>query len=334
VQATDSTGGSATKSFPVNVASSSPVITPVTPGTGTAGQPYSHCITVSGGTPPYAYSATLPAGLSIDSTTGCISGTPAVGGPVTITVTVTDSTGATTTVTFTVNFALPALSAVNFTGLSNAAAPRTQPGFGVAITGPYPVEIQGTLTLTFQPATGADTGEVTFANGTRTLTFTIPASSTNAVFTIPTAALQTGTVAGSITISASFTAGGTNITPSPAPSKQIQVNAGPPVIVSATAARNSTGFTVSITGYTSTREISQATFAFSPATGASLQTTNLTLQVGSIFSPWLQGSQVIGSQFLFTQPFTVTGNLQAVASFTVTLVNAQGSSQTVTAMLQ
>jgi hypothetical protein len=289
---------------------------------------------VSGGTPPYIFSATLPTGLSIDPVTGCISGTPSVGGPVMITVTVTDSSRAQTTVTFTVNFALPALSLVNFTGLGNAADPRTQPGFGVAITGPYPVAIQGTLTLTFQPATGVDTGEATFATGSRTLTFTIPASSTNAVFTIPTAALQTGTVAGSITISASFKAGATDITPSPAPSKQIQVNAGPPVIVSATAARNSNGFTVSITGYTSTREISEAMFVFNPATGANLQTASLTVQVGSIFASWLQGSQVIGSQFLFTQPFTVTGNLQAVASITVTLVNGQGSSQVVTAALQ
>jgi hypothetical protein len=233
-----------------------------------------------------------------------------------------------------VNFAPPNLSAVNFTGLSNSADPRTQPGFGVAITSPYPVDVQGTLKLTFQPATGADTGEVTFSAGTRTLTFTLPANSTTAVFTNPTAALQTGTVAGSITITASFNAGGTDITPSPAPTKQIQVNAGPPVIVSATATRTSNGFTVSITGYTSTREMTQAMFVFNPASGVNLQTTSLALQVGSLFSPWLQGTQVIGSQFLFTQPFTVTGNLQAVASITVTLVNSQGSSQPVRATLQ
>jgi len=75
-------------------------------------------------------------------------------------------------------------------------------------------------------------------------------------------------------------------------------------------------------------------FAFNPAAGAILQTTSLTLQVGSLFAPWLQGGQVIGRQFLFTQPFTVTGNLQAVTSITVTLVNAQGSSQPVTATIQ
>jgi hypothetical protein len=82
VQATDSKGVNASKTFPVNIASTSLAITPVTPGTGTVGQAYSQCVAASGGTPPYTFSATLPAGLSIDPTTGCISGTPSVGGPV------------------------------------------------------------------------------------------------------------------------------------------------------------------------------------------------------------------------------------------------------------
>jgi len=334
VQATDSKNASASGPFRINITATSLTLGSGSTVGGIVGQPYSQCLTVNGGTPPFTFSATLPAGLSIDPATGCISGTPSVGGAVTVTVSVTDSTGAKNSVTFAVNFALPALSPVNFTGLGTAADPRTQPGFGVAITGPYPVQITGTLTLAFKPATGADTGEVTFANGSRTLTFTIPANSTTAVFSIPTAALQTGTVAGSITVTASFNAGGTDITPSPAPTRQIQVNAGPPAIVSATATRNSSGFTVAITGYTSTREMTQAVFTFNPATGANLQTTSLTLQVGSLFSPWLQGAQVMGSQFLFTQPFTVSGNLQAVTSISVTLANSQGTSQPVTATIQ
>jgi hypothetical protein len=226
----------------------------------------------------------------------------------------------TVTVQVTANAAGSA-SATLTLGLGNSADARRQPSLGVAITGPYPVDVQGKLTLTFQPASGADTGEVTFSTGTRKLTFTIPSDVTSAVFTIPSAALQTGTVAGSITITASFQAGGTDITPSPAPTKQIQVKYGAPVIVSAQASRTPTGFTVSITGYTSTREMTQAMVVFNPASGANLQTSSLTLSVGSLFATWLQRSQVIGSQFLFTQTFTVTGNFEAVASITITLVN-------------
>ena len=49
---------------------------------GTAGTAYSAAMTRSGGASPYTWSAAnLPAGLSINSATGIISGTPAAGGP-------------------------------------------------------------------------------------------------------------------------------------------------------------------------------------------------------------------------------------------------------------
>ena len=62
---------------------------------GTVGDTYSAGITVTGGTTPYAYSATgLPSGLSINSSTGAISGTPAPSaeGTSTVAINVTDST--------------------------------------------------------------------------------------------------------------------------------------------------------------------------------------------------------------------------------------------------
>lgn len=49
-------------------------------------------VTASGGTSPYSFSATgLPAGVSINATTGQVSGTPTTNGTYTVTVTVTDS---------------------------------------------------------------------------------------------------------------------------------------------------------------------------------------------------------------------------------------------------
>ncbi|MGA7832763.1 MAG: Ig domain-containing protein, partial [Terracidiphilus sp.] len=71
------------------------VISTVSLPYGTAGAAYNTSIAASGGTAPYTYNATgLPNGLSINHTTGAITGTPAVSaeGTSPVTATVTDST--------------------------------------------------------------------------------------------------------------------------------------------------------------------------------------------------------------------------------------------------
>ena len=65
--------------------------------TGTAQVPYTQSITASGGTAPYTFSVSpgiLPSGLSLNGTTGVISGTPTISGSETFTVQATDAFGA------------------------------------------------------------------------------------------------------------------------------------------------------------------------------------------------------------------------------------------------
>jgi hypothetical protein len=99
--------------------------------------------------------------------------------------------------------------------------------------------------------------------------------------------------------------------------------------------RTSTGFTITITGYVTSREMTQAVFQLTPTPGANLQTTSLTVTLDALFATYFGSAAAapFGGQFTFTQPFTVNGNLQGVGSVTVTLTNRVGTSAPGTATL-
>jgi len=327
VTVTDSAGNTASRTYTLTVAPAPLKITASGPvPAAIVGSSFSLGFNVSGGTSPYSFSQTgLPGGLTISAASGVISGAPTAAGSSSVTVTVTDSAGATASTGFTINVSLPATPPLSFTGISVSVNPGSQSSVGVSLGSPYPVTITVNLTLTFS---GTDPA-VQFATGGLTATITIPAGQTAGSATV---GVQTGTVAGTITITARLLAGTTDVTPSPAPIQTISVPATAPVISTITATRNSTGFTVTITGYSSTRALSTANFTFS---GTNLATTSLPIAVDAIFAPWYQSStsSQYGSNFTYTQPFT-TSNPQAVTSVSVTLVNAVGTSAAASATLQ
>src|ERR1051326_2056579 len=81
--------------------------------TGKVGLAYAQALAPTGGTPPYANwtiaSGSLPPGLSLNSTTGALSGTPVViGGTFNFTISIKDSTGATGYGTFQMTIQQPA----------------------------------------------------------------------------------------------------------------------------------------------------------------------------------------------------------------------------------
>jgi hypothetical protein len=175
----------------------------------------------------------------------------------------------------------------------------------------------------------ADDPAIQFSAGGRTLNFTIPAGQTSAFSTAPL--VQTGTVAGAIKLTVRLTAAGQDITPTPTPAITVQVARSAPVVRTVQVVRTGGGFEIKVTGYSTPRQMTQAVFSFTAAAQGGLQTTSLTVPLGTAFTAWYAGtpSAQFGSQFLYTQPFTVQGEIGAIASGTVTLSNAVGSSQAV-----
>lgn len=94
-----------------------PIITSSSAATGKVGQPFQFQVTTTGASSSATLSASgLPPGLSVNSVTGLISGTPASEGSVSVTLTVTDgsfSTSATLQITISTDPALPVIVSSN-----------------------------------------------------------------------------------------------------------------------------------------------------------------------------------------------------------------------------
>jgi hypothetical protein len=329
IQTTDSRGFTGSRSFSLTVTGAALRITSISqlPDT-VVGTEFSQEMSVTGGVPPYTWSTNgLPDGLTIDPSTGLISGTPAAAGSFTFTVRVIDSTRASSLDLFRINIALPPPPPATISGFPATLKPVDQPNLRVALDSTYLVPVSGQAVLSFTPDSGGGDSTIQFSTGGRTANFTIPAGSTEGVFNNPVLAVQTGTVAGTLTVSLRLQAAGVDITPSPAPSITARIERAAPVISSVRLIRNSGGLSIEVTGYSTAREVTQATFTFGASNGQALQTSQVTVPVESVFSQWFQdaASERFGSQFTLTQPFSVQGDTNAVLLQSVTLVNRLGS---------
>jgi hypothetical protein len=334
----DSSGNNAslTCSILVNPASSAPPLAITSaaalPG-GTAGAAYSQTLTATGGRPPYAWSLTganVPTGLSIQSASGVLSGTPTAAGAYAFVIQVRDQDGtsAQQNVTLTIAAAASTGPSMTISGLSDVVDPAQQINFSAQLDAPYPSALTGTLTLSFtpDPAVGMDDPTILFSNGSRTLTFSVPASSRTPTFSVPVPSLQTGTVAGTIQITVAMQSSGNAVTsPSQGP-RVMRVIAQPPKIVTIRASTTSSGFSVSMIGFTTTRDVSQAVFHFATPSGT---TIDVPVSLSTASRTWFQSgaSAPFGGQFGLVQVFTWQGTpVSGVNSVTATLSNAQGTS--------
>jgi len=274
---------------------------------------------------------TLPAGLNLDASTGIISGTPTAVGSSTFTISASGGGGtlsASVQRFYTVVISSPS---VTISGLPGTSLPAQQTAASVLLSGgPYPSDITGTMTLSFAPASGgSQTYDAKFGIGSpTTAAFTIPAGSSQGVFNgAPAIPVMTGTVAGTITITTVLQ---NSTLPPPAPTV-ITVSPTAPVISKVIFASANGAFSISVTGYSTPRDMTSVLFQFTPTTSAPLTTTDFTIPLTSVFTTWYNSSAstAFGSQFTMTVPFSFShppGTTFPCLGVSVTLTNSKGSS--------
>ena len=198
---TASGGGGGTQA-PSGLSYSSPV-------TAVVGVPFSSSPTVFGSVTSYSVAPSLPTGLSLDRTSGTISGTPSSAAPkAAYVVTASNNSGSTT---FTLS-----LAALNPAAPSNLAYVNPAPPFLVGV---------GTLNLT--PTV---TGQVTQYSITPALPAGLAISaSTGVIYSPPNQAPSAPTAKQNYTVTAANVTGSTNYVLS------LEVDSGPTILLSATA---------------------------------------------------------------------------------------------------
>jgi hypothetical protein len=180
-------GGTGTATLSLTVNGGKPVITSATTATANKGSAFSYTITATNS--PTSYSATgLPAGLTVKTSTGVISGTPTATGSSTVTIGATNASGTgTATLSLTVN-------ASNAPVINSATTATATKG------SPFSYTITATNSPTSYSATGLPAG-LTVNTSTGVISGTPTATGTSSVKLGATNASGTGSATLSLTVS-------------------------------------------------------------------------------------------------------------------------------------
>jgi hypothetical protein len=224
-----------------------------------------------------------------------------------------------------------------FLGVSLAAPPFVASGQDQPVTLTlnlaYPDALQGTLTLNFAPDGDLpDDPAIQFQNGSRVVTFSVPAGTQPQI----RVAMKSGTVAGQITITPSFTASGQEVSTLPnVVAQQMLVARAEPLVSLFTCTRTSAGIVAVVEGFTNTRAVTQAAFDLQTASG-SQGTAGLGAGAPALFGSWFGSPQAAasGGLFRYSQPLAAPIDPSKIVSATVTLSNATGTSASASCQVQ
>jgi large repetitive protein len=292
------------------------------------GASYSTSISAAGGTAPYHFDfyGFLPDGLQATAD-GVLSGTPQAMGGISFLLHVSDAQNRSFTAPCSINVVLPPAPQLQIGALPPAVSPAaTNLAISIQLGQGYSQPIQGQVVLNIQP--GGDGNQpdpnLRFANGQTAASFTLPAGSTR--LSLPV--VSTGTVASTVTVAlANLSAAGANLNLYPTPQRFV-IPASAPVITSACYTSTSTGVTLQLNGYSTTRELVRADITI----GA----LNLQSDLSGIATAYYSDpiSVAAGGTFAVTVPVALTTDSQAapgVVSINVFNTVGPAGNQTVSA---
>jgi hypothetical protein len=233
---------------------------------GRVGESYSQVLQASGGTAPYQFSyGLLPDGLT-GAANGTISGRPALLGGRSFDIRIADAAGRTATQACSLAVGQPVVPVITLVDPPATVAPAsTSFALTVRMAAAYTAPVKGLLTLNITPETGGNDPVVNsadpllaFANGQRTVGFTIASGATSVV--VPVA--STGTVASTVGVSLTgLEASGAPIAQTPS-AKFFRIVPAAPSITSAcyvrTNAEDGIYLNFQVTGFSNTRELTKA----------------------------------------------------------------------------
>lgn len=236
--------------------------------------------------------------------------------------------------------ALAELPGYRWEGASGLVAPLSQPAVGLTLQSAYPLTLRGTVVMTVDAANFGADAAVQFSTGGRSVSFVIPAGQTRAVFANGSTAirLQTGTAAGRIVLTPSFVAeGGIDRTPERPVVLELTVPEQAPVLLAARVEAGAAAVNVTVTGYTTTRNLTKVEVTVRRKSGRS---ESFSFDVAQAAQLWFGSAASLSSGGLFSAavPFGVSGTAEERARLladlegvTVKASNERGTSAEISA---